>query len=463
MMGRTHSVHAEPTTLGMKIAGWAFEIARDRARLTAAVDDAATGKISGPVGTYSHLDPDLEDEVLADLGLHRDPISTQIVQRDRHAALLAAIAVTGGSLERIATEVRNLQHTEIGELMEPFRAGQKGSSAMPHKRNPILCERIAGMARLLRGYAGAALENQPLWHERDISHSSAERVLLPDATILLDYMLVKTRGLVERLVVRPERMRENIERGLGLHCSSRVLLALVDQAGMSREDAYAVVQRSSLQGRRRAPPAARPAGRRSGRRRSPLRRGTGGLLRREPLPAQRRPPPWPDWTICFRPPPQEGGRRCPLNQRTPAIREPRGHTLDGRRAASCVRARCATCSISDDRLLLVASDRLSAFDVVLPTPIPDKGRVLTGLSRFWFAQTADLIPNHLLGTDPASLPLGFTDDAGSRRAAGPDDDLPPGQRVAGGDHRPRLPGRLGLEGVSEDRLDLRHQAAGGAA
>jgi adenylosuccinate lyase len=247
MMGRTHSVHAEPTTLGMKIAGWAFEIDRDRSRLAAAADDAATGKISGPVGTYSHLDPDLEEEVLADLGLHRDPISTQIVQRDRHAALVAAIAVTGGSLERIATEIRNLQHTEIGELMEPFRAGQKGSSAMPHKRNPILCERIAGMARLLRGYAVAALENQPLWHERDISHSSAERVLLPDATILLDYMLVKTRGLIERLVVRPDRMRENIERGLGLHYSSRVLLALVEEAGMSREEAYAVVQRNSMQ------------------------------------------------------------------------------------------------------------------------------------------------------------------------------------------------------------------------
>jgi adenylosuccinate lyase len=246
MMGRTHSVHAEPTTMGMKIAGWAFEIARDRTRLAAAVDESATGKISGPVGTYSHLEPDLEEEVLAELGLHRDPISTQIVQRDRHAALIAAIAITGGSLERIATEVRNLQHTEIGELMEPFRAGQKGSSAMPHKRNPILSERIAGLARLLRGYAVTALENQPLWHERDISHSSAERVLLPDATILLDYMLVKTCGLVERLVVRPERMRENIERGLGLHYSSRVLSALVEEAGMSREEAYAVVQRNSM-------------------------------------------------------------------------------------------------------------------------------------------------------------------------------------------------------------------------
>jgi len=246
MMGRTHSVHAEPTTLGLKIAGWAFELDRDRTRLRAAVDDIATGKISGPVGTYSHLAPDLEAEVLADLGLHVDPVSTQIVQRDRHAALLAAIAITGGSLERFATEIRNLQHTEIGELMEPFRAGQKGSSAMPHKRNPILSERIAGLARLLRGYAGTAFENQPLWHERDISHSSAERVILPDATILLDYMLVRMRGLVEGLVVRSERMRENIERGLGLHASSRVLVALVEDGGLSREEAYAIVQRASL-------------------------------------------------------------------------------------------------------------------------------------------------------------------------------------------------------------------------
>ena len=246
MMGRTHSVHAEPTTLGLKLAGWAFELDRDRARLAAAFMDAATGKISGPVGTYSHLDPDLEAEVLAALGLAADPVSTQIVQRDRHAAVLAAIAITGGSLERFATEVRNLQHTEIAEVMEPFRSGQKGSSAMPHKRNPILSERISGLARLLRGYTVAALEDQPLWHERDISHSSAERVLLPDSTILLDYMLVRMRGLVDGLVVRPERMRENIERGHGLHASSRVLLALVEQGGLSREAAYPIVQRNAL-------------------------------------------------------------------------------------------------------------------------------------------------------------------------------------------------------------------------
>jgi len=247
MMGRTHSVHAEPTTFGLKCAGWAFEVARGRERLATATAEIATGKISGPVGTYSHLDPDLEAEVLADLGLRVDPVSTQVVQRDRHAAFVASIAVLAGSIERFATEVRNLQHTEIAEVMEPFKRGQKGSSAMPHKRNPILSERLAGLARLVRGYAGSALENQPLWHERDISHSSAERVILPDATILLDYMLVKATGLVEGLVVRPERMRENIERGLGLHASSRVLLALVERGGLSREDAYAIVQRNALQ------------------------------------------------------------------------------------------------------------------------------------------------------------------------------------------------------------------------
>ena len=246
MMGRTHSVHAEPTTFGLKLAGWAFEVDRGRRRLAEAVAEISTGKLSGPVGTYSHLEPEVEAEVLGELRLRVDPASTQIVQRDRHAAFVTAIAILGGSLERFATEIRNLQHTEIGEVMEPFKQGQKGSSAMPHKRNPILSERVAGLARVLRGYASTALENQPLWHERDISHSSAERVILPDATILLDYLLVKMTGLVRDLVVRPERMQENIERGLGLHASSRVLLALVEQGGLAREDAYAIVQRASL-------------------------------------------------------------------------------------------------------------------------------------------------------------------------------------------------------------------------
>ncbi|MGH2408533.1 MAG: adenylosuccinate lyase [Candidatus Limnocylindrales bacterium] len=246
MMGRTHSVHAEPTTFGLKLAGWAWELDRARTRLRAAADDLACGKISGPVGTYSLLDPDLEAEVLAELGLARDAASTQIVARDRHAAFLTAIAVTGGSIERFATEIRNLQHTEIGEVQEPFRAGQKGSSAMPHKRNPILSERLTGLARLLRGYAVAGLEDEALWHERDISHSSVERVALPGATILLDYMLVRFVGLVEGLIVDAARMRANIARGLGLHASSRVLVALVEQGGLSREMAYEIVQRHAL-------------------------------------------------------------------------------------------------------------------------------------------------------------------------------------------------------------------------
>jgi adenylosuccinate lyase len=246
MMGRTHSVHAEPITFGFKLAGWAFELDRDRERIHFVADDLSVGKIAGPVGTYSHLDPDLEAEVLVSLGLVPDPASTQIIQRDRHAAFLAAIAVTGGSIDRFATEIRNLQHTEIGEVLEPFKRGQKGSSAMPHKRNPILSERLSGMARLLRGYAQVAMENQALWHERDISHSAAERVAIPDATILLDYMLAKFTALVDGLVVRPERMRENVDRGLGLHSSGRVLLALVERGGLSREAAYAIVQRHAL-------------------------------------------------------------------------------------------------------------------------------------------------------------------------------------------------------------------------
>jgi adenylosuccinate lyase len=247
MMGRTHSVHAEPTTFGLKLAGWAFEVDRGRRRLADAIDDVATGKLSGPVGTYSHLEPSVEADVMHELELRADPVSTQIVQRDRHAALLTAIAILGGSLERFATEVRNLQHTEIGEVQEPFKAGQKGSSAMPHKRNPILSERVAGLARVLRGYASTALENQPLWHERDISHSSAERVILPDATILLDYLLQKTTTLIRDLVVNRERMRDNIQRGLGLHASSRVLLALVERGDLSREQAYEIVQRASFE------------------------------------------------------------------------------------------------------------------------------------------------------------------------------------------------------------------------
>jgi adenylosuccinate lyase len=244
MAGRTHSVHAEPMTLGAKLAGWAFEAARDRERLALAADEVATGKISGPVGTYSQISPQIEREALAALKLRVDPVSTQVVQRDRHAALVAAIAITGGTLERFATEIRNLQHSEIDELREPFRAGQAGSSAMPQKRNPVKSERIAGFARLLRGYAAVAMENQALWHERDMSHSSAERIILPDATTLLHYALVSMRGIIDKMEVNREAMRRNLDAGFGLHAASRLLTALIN-AGAAREAAYTLVQRAS--------------------------------------------------------------------------------------------------------------------------------------------------------------------------------------------------------------------------
>ena len=250
MAGRTHSVHAEPMTLGAKLAGWAFEVARDRERLATAADEVATGKISGPVGTYSQISPQIEREALAALKLRVDPVSTQVVQRDRHAALVAAIAITGGTLERFATEIRNLQHSEIDELREPFRAGQAGSSAMPQKRNPVKSERIAGFARLLRGYAAVAMENQALWHERDMSHSSAERIILPDATTLLHYALVSMRGIIDKMEVNRDAMRRNLDAGFGLHAASRLLTALIN-AGAAREAAYTLVQRASSAARER--------------------------------------------------------------------------------------------------------------------------------------------------------------------------------------------------------------------
>jgi adenylosuccinate lyase len=248
MIGRTHGIHAEPMTFGAKLAGWAFEADRSRQRLRRTFDEVATGKISGPVGTYSQLDPAIEQVALAALGLHADPVSTQIVQRDRHAALLAAIAVAGGSLERFATEVRLLQQSEIDEVREPFRAGQAGSSAMPQKRNPIKSERIAGLARVLRGYAASGMENQALWHERDISHSSAERIILPDATTLLHYALVSMRQIVEGMEVHRETMRRNLDAGLGLHAASRLLRELVD-AGLVRDAAYGLVQAAAQRAR----------------------------------------------------------------------------------------------------------------------------------------------------------------------------------------------------------------------
>jgi adenylosuccinate lyase len=239
-------VHAEPTTFGLKLAGFAFEAHRNAQRLERAFAQAAVGAISGAVGTYASLGPDYEARVLEHLGLEPEPVSTQVVPRDRHAELLQAIALAGAGLERFAQEIRHLQRTEVREVEEPFRAGQKGSSAMPHKRNPIVSERICGLARLLRGYAQTALENVALWHERDISHSGAERVILPDATIVLDYAQQKAIGVARDMTVHAERMRSNLELTHGALFSQRVLLALVE-TGMQRDDAYGIVQRLAQQ------------------------------------------------------------------------------------------------------------------------------------------------------------------------------------------------------------------------
>jgi adenylosuccinate lyase len=240
-VGRTHGVHAEPTTFGHRLAVFAFELARDRDRLRRAREAIAVGKLSGAVGTYAAVDPFVEEHACRELGLAPADAATQVVQRDRHAEYMAALAVTGATLEQVAVEIRHLARTEVREVEEPFEQGQKGSSAMPHKRNPILCERITGLARLLRSNLHAALENVALWHERDISHSSVERVILPDSTTLLDYMLHVATFVVEKLKVFPDRMRHNLEAGGGLVYSQQVLLALVGR-GMSREEAYRFVQ-----------------------------------------------------------------------------------------------------------------------------------------------------------------------------------------------------------------------------
>ena len=243
-VGRTHGVHAEPTSFGLKLAGYAIEAHRNAERLEGAFAQAATAAISGAVGTYATLGPSYEERVLAKLGLRAETISTQVVPRDRHAELLSAIALAGAGLERFATEIRHLQRTEVREVEEPFRAGQKGSSAMPHKRNPIRTERVTGLARVLRGYASAGIENVALWHERDISHSGAERVILPDATILLDYMQDLATKVASGMKVNEERMRENLGLTYGALFSQRALTALVE-SGMTRDDAYRVVQENA--------------------------------------------------------------------------------------------------------------------------------------------------------------------------------------------------------------------------
>jgi adenylosuccinate lyase len=245
MAGRTHGVHAEPITFGLKCLLWSEELGRAVRRLERAAGECAVGKFSGAVGTLAHLDAEVETDALQRLGLGVEPVASQVVQRDRHAALAATLAVLGGTLERIATEIRHLQRSEVREAAEPFAPGQKGSSAMPHKRNPVRCERVAGLARLLRAYALAAFENQALWHERDISHSSVERVAMPDAFLVADFMTAELTEILEGLVVDPARMLANLEAGGGLVFSQRVLLALTE-AGMKRDEAYRIVQEHAL-------------------------------------------------------------------------------------------------------------------------------------------------------------------------------------------------------------------------
>jgi len=245
MIGRSHGIHAEPTTFGLKLAGHYAEFARGRERLLAARREVATCAISGPVGTFASVDPRVEAHVAERLGLAVEPVSTQVIPRDRHAAFFCALAVVASGIERLATEIRHLQRSEVREAEEYFHPGQKGSSAMPHKRNPVLSENLTGLARLVRGYALPALENVALWHERDISHSSVERVIAPDATIALDFALARLSGMMEKLTVYPERMAANLEALGGVVHSQKVLLALT-QAGMSREDAYAAVQRAAM-------------------------------------------------------------------------------------------------------------------------------------------------------------------------------------------------------------------------
>jgi adenylosuccinate lyase len=246
MIGRTHGVHAEPLTFGLKLALWHAELQRDLARLERARETIAVGKLSGAVGTFSHLPPEVEEAVCARLGLRPAPISSQVLQRDRHAELLCTLAVLGSSLDKFATEIRALQKTEVREVEEPFGEKQKGSSAMPHKRNPVGCEQVSGLARLLRGHAVAALENVALWHERDISHSSVERVIVPDGFLALDHMLQRFTGIVRGLVVNAERMRRNLESTQGLVFSGQLLLELTAR-GLRREDAYRVVQGHAME------------------------------------------------------------------------------------------------------------------------------------------------------------------------------------------------------------------------
>ena len=419
-IGRTHGVHAEPTTFGLKLAGWAFALERDRDRVARALEGMRVGKLSGAVGTYSAAEPEVERVACERLGLEPAPSSTQILQRDRHAEVLNALALLATSLERFALEIRHLARTEVREVEEPFGSGQKGSSAMPHKRNPIISERICGLARVVRAAAVVGLENVALWHERDISHSSAERIVLPDAFLAVDYMLDRFAWLMEGLVVRAERMRENVDASHRLYFSQRLLLALVE-AGLSRDDAYRLVQRHAMRAWDEGldfPELVRADAEIAGRVDLDAVFDLGAYTRHV--------------EVVF-------DRLRALQPGAASMPEAAVHLGSGK-----VRELYA---LDDERLLLVASDRISAFDVVLPTEVPDKGRVLTGLSAFWFARTQGHRPE-----SPARAP---------RRR--PITRMPAPRDAAGRDRRPRLPVGLGLEGLREDRCGLRPSTAARSA
>ncbi len=363
---------------------------RNARRLERAFAQVAVGAISGAVGTYAATSPEFEQRVLARLGLAREDVSTQVVARDRHAELLGAIALAGAGLERLATEIRHLQRTEVREVQEPFRAGQKGSSAMPHKRNPIKAEQISGLARVLRGNAQAALEDVALWHERDISHSSVERVILPDSTILLDYLQHRATALVQGMTVDAERMRANLELTHGALFSQRVLLALVEHRPLARRRLSAssqeLAQRAWDEGDRRCASCSPPT--------SASRRCASTSTRSSTTA-----------TTCATPS-RSSGASTPRSRRPPSspdalVASPDVTTLADLPllASGKVREMYDLDGHSEHRpapLLMVASDRISTYDAVHPTPIPDKGKVLTGLSVFWFGLTAQIVANHLI-------------------------------------------------------------------
>ena len=375
--GRTHGMHAEPTTFGAKFALWALQADRDVQRLRAARDRVAVGKLSGAVGTFSNIDPRVEAHVCSALGLVPVP-ATQVVARDRHAEFLWACASVGATIELIATEIRHMARSELGEVEEPFKPGQKGSSAMPHKRNPILSERLCGLARVLRGYLSAGLEDVALWHERDISHSSVERVVLPDASMLTLYMLQKTTGLVEGLVLHPERALATLTEGShGLVFSQSVLLALVS-GGLSRDAAYRIVQRD-----------AREAWEEGRSFRAVLDADPEVTLSAAELDAAF------DLSRTLR----------HVHRFTDALEELDPMTPSPLPLLSSGKVR-ELYDAGDGRLLMVASDRISAFDVIMDEPIPEKGRVLTAMTAAWLEELADLAPNHLISADTADFPEG---------------------------------------------------------